>query len=205
MALAPRNPPTPFHVFISCDSDEFGKLRQDLRAAIDSEYMYNVKRTEEQEELVHQGIVMKAVLVEAESDESFDIAMKRGLKGSQIYVGIFGRDYSIPTAEEYMYARKLGLPILVYYFTKDSRKAKDCRGKVANFLKKEVKPHVRIRGNYSKIEIREERDLVDLILADLACKTTDLVREAVSIRQLFLEAPDTVIATVLRAYKSVFE
>ena len=205
MALAPSNPPTPFRVFISCDSDEFGELRQDLQAAIDSEYMYNMKRTEEQEELVHQGIVMKGVRVEAESDESFDIAMKRWLNDSQIYVGIFGRDYSIPTAKEYGYARELGLPILVYYFTKDSRSAKDCRGKVVNFLNKEVKPHIRIRGNYSRIEIREERDLLDLILADLACKTTDLVREAVSTRELFLKAPDTVIAAIIRARKSVFE
>jgi len=205
MALAPSNPPTPFHVFISCDSDEFGKLRQDLRAAIDSEYMYNAKRTEEQEELVHQGIVTRAVLVEAESDESFEIAMKRGLTDSQIYIGIFGKNYSIPTVKEYDYARKHGLPILVYYFTKPPRKAKDARGKIVNFLNTEVKPRVRIRGNYSKIEVREEQGLLDLILTDLACKTTDLVREAVSVRRLFLEAPDAVIATVLRARASVFE
>jgi hypothetical protein len=205
MALAPSNPPIPFHVFISSDSDEFGKLRQDLQAAIDSEYMYNGKRTEEQEELVHQGVVMKGVRVEAESDESFDIAMKRWLNDSQIYVGIFGKDYSIPTTKEYGYACELGLPILVYYFTKDRRSAKGCRSKVVNFLEKEVKPYVRIRGNYSKIEIKEEGDLLDLILADLACKTTDLVREAISTRQLLLGAPDTVVASIRRAPKSVFE
>ncbi len=198
-AVAPNNPPTPFRVFISSDTDEFADLRRDLRDTIDSEYMYNNRRTTDEDELVHQGIVMKAVLVEAESAESFDAAMKRGLAESQIYVGIFGRDYSEPTIKEYRMACDLGLPLLIYYFARPPRTAKSSHGKVVNFLKEKVKRHVPIRGNYSRIEVREERDLIDLILVDLACKTTDLVREAIAMRQMLLKAPDDVNSALVRA------
>ena len=193
-------------VFISCDSEEFPGLRDRLQKAIDSEYMYNVMRTDERDELVHQGVIMKAVVVERESDESFDLAMKKGIEKSQIYVGIFGKDYSIPTQKEYHAARQRGLPILVYYYTQPPHIAKGFHTKVTRFLEKDVKPELRIRGNYGRIEAHDDMELVDLILNDLACKTVDLAREAMSFRRMLLEkAPDDVIAAILRAKKSVFE
>lgn len=203
--LTPSNPPTPVRVFISSDSDEFGPLREALCLAINSEYMYNQKRTVQQQELVHQGNVMKAILVEEESDESFDISMKRDLTNSQIYVGIFGKHYSGPTVKEYHFARKLGLPLMVYCFTQPPRQAKSHPGRVLKFLESEVKPRVTIRANYARIEVQNQEALIDLILCDLASRIADLVRESVSVRRLFLRAPDTVMAAILRAKKSVFE
>lgn len=167
--------------------------------------MYNLMRTDERTELVHQGVIMKAVVVERESDESFDLAMKKGIERSQVYVGIFGKDYSSPTQKEYHAARQRGLPIFVYYYTQPPHTAKGLHTKVTRFLG-EIEPDFRIRGNYRKIEARNDTELVDLILSDLACKIVDLAREAVSFRRMLLEkAPDDVIAAILRARKSVFE
>jgi hypothetical protein len=204
-ALTPSNPPIPIHVFISSDSNEFGPLRKSLCSAIDSECMFNKKRTDEEQELVQQGILMKGILVEAKTDESFDIAMKRGLTNSQIYVGIFGKCYSEPTVKEYHFARKLGLPLMVYCFAQPPHQARSRPGRVLKFLNSEVKPRVTIRANYDRIEVRSEEALVDLILSDLASRAADLVREAVSVRRHFLRAPDTVMAVILRSRDSVFE
>jgi hypothetical protein len=138
----------------------------------------------------------------AESDESFDIAMKRGLTNSQIYVGIFGNLYSDLTVKEYHFARKLGLPLLVYCFTQPPHQARARSGRVLRFLKSEVKPRITIRANYARIEVRNEESLIDLILSDLVSRTVDLAREAVSVRRYLLRAPDTVMGAILRARDS---
>jgi hypothetical protein len=171
--------------------------------------MYNSKRTLEEDEigvLVHQGTVLKAILVEKESEESFDERMKAGINSSQIYVGIFGNRYSDPTCKEYEYARKLGLPLLVYYFTMPARTARNVDTNVVRFLEKDVRKRVVIRGNYRRIEARTSTELIDLILSDLACTAVDIIREAVATRRMLLEeAPNGVISAILTARKTVFE
>jgi hypothetical protein len=100
--------------------------------------MYNQKRTDEEHEIVHQGVITQGFIVEGEHDESFDLAMKRGLGSSQMYVGIFGKRSSGPTKKEYKAARRLGLPLLIYYFTKPPRKASSVHDGVVKFLEKDV-------------------------------------------------------------------
>ena len=180
-----------------------------MQKCIDAEYLYNSERTLEEDEkgvLVHQGILMKAILVERGSQESFEQRMKDGLDSSQIYVGIFGDQFSDPTCREYDYARKLGLPLLVYYFTVPPRIAKGVTTKVVQFLAKNVQKQVVIRGNYRRIEARTPSELIDIIPSDLACTLADIVREAIRIRSMLLGgAPDGTIAAILRARKTVFE
>ena len=193
-------------MFISSATDEFSELRYKLRDSINSEYMFNDERTQDEEEIVHQGIIMEGFLVEKESGESFDAAMKEGIESSQIYVGIFGNRYSEPTVKEYEAARKIGIPLLVYYFTRPAHRAAGLQTRAVKFLEREVKPFVKIRGNYSRIVARQNNELVDYVLADLAAKVTDLVRESVAVRRMVLEnAPVELLAAVLRAKRSVFE
>jgi hypothetical protein len=212
VGYAPPSTPEPILVFISSDSDEFADLRLRLQECIDSEYMYNSKRTLEEDspkkaELVHQGKIMKGILVEKGSEESFEEAMKRGIKRSQIYVGIFGDDHSEPTQKEYDFARQLGLPLLVYYFTEPAKVAKGVHTKVVRLLKNKAEnDHVHIRGNYRRIEAREPNELIDIILSDLACKVADFVREGTEDRRMLLEsAPDAAIGAILRAKRTVFD
>ena len=148
---------------------------------------------------------MKAILVEKGSQETFEERMKAGLDDSQVYVGIFGNDYSPTTCKEYEYARGLGLPLLVYYFTEPAKTAKGVQTKVVNFLRKDVRKELVIRGNYRKIEARTPTELIDLVLADLACLVADNVREAVALRRMFArETPYSTILAIIRARKPVF-
>lgn len=207
----PYSPPSildPISVFISSDSEEFADLRNQLQRYIDAEYMYNEERTHDEDEraiLVHQGKVMKAILVERGSAESFEEAMKNDLDKSQIYVGIFGNRDSEPTRKEYDYARQLGLPLLVYYFTVPPRIARGLHTNVVRFLGAQTR-QVRIRGNYRKIVARTPTDLIDIILSDLACKVPDIVREAIAMRQMLVEkAPVSVIGAIQKVRKTVFD
>ena len=133
--------------------------------------------------------------------------MKEGTETSQIYVGIFGNRYFEPTVKEYKAVRKIGMPLLVYYFTRPAHRAAGLQTRAVKFLEREVKPFVKIRGNYSRIVVRQNNELVDCVLADLAAKVTDLVRESVAVRRMVLEnAPvELLAAPVLRAKRSVFE
>jgi hypothetical protein len=168
--------------------------------------MYNQKRTDEEHELVHQGAITQGFIVEVESDESFDLAMKRGIGSSQMYVGIFGKRSSEPTKKEYKAARRLGLPLLIYYFTKPPRKASSMHGDVVKFLDKEVKPFVRVGGNFRELVLHNEKDLVDRVLADIAARVTDLARESIATRRLILEhTPPELLAAILRSGKPIFE
>lgn len=179
LKYTPPTTPKPIQVFISSDSEEFAPLRKRLQKCIDAEYMYNDARTyeeDEEAEFVHQGTIMRAIIIEKENEETFEERMKNGLDNSQIYVGIFGNDYSDPTCKEYEYARQIGLPLLVYYFTQPARTARGAHTSVVRFLNKNLKkqvPSIVIRGNYSKIEARQDTDLIDLILSDLACTVAD--------------------------------
>ncbi len=209
-SYTPPGTPIPIQVFISSDSDEFEKLRDDLREYIDTEYMYNDKRTYDEDDpskakLVHQGVMLKGLIVEEGSAETFEERMKNGLDTSQIYVGIFGNQYSPVTIREYEYASKLGLPLLVYYFTEPGRIAKGVKTKMVAYLKKNVRKELVIRGNYKRIEARTPTDLIDLILSDLARKVADNVREAIALRAMLIKAaPDSTIGAVLKAKKPAF-
>jgi len=190
---------------VSSDQDEFPELRDELREAIDSEYLYNEKRTAQKEELVQQGNITKAVCVERGSKESFDVAMKEGLDQSQMYVGIFGNRYSAATVKEYSTARSQGLPLLIYYFAEPPHTASGLRTKTVQFLNREAKPRVIIRGNYNRVIFRRREDLIDQILIDIARTIADLVRESVSVRRLLVqEAPDALLGAILRAKQTVF-
>jgi hypothetical protein len=168
--------------------------------------MYNQTRTDEEHELVHQGAITQGFVVEEESDQSFDLAMKRGINSSQFYVGIFGKINSEPTRKEYRAARRLGLPLLIYYYTEPPRIASRTHGSVVNFLEKEVKPFVKIGGNFRELRLRNEDNLIDCILNDLTSRVTDLVRESVATRKLILEqAPSDLLAAILRSGKPIFE
>jgi hypothetical protein len=204
--IGPRTAPNAIRIFISSAQEEFADLRYKLRDVFGEEYLYNERRTREEEELVHQGVVTQGYLVEKESDESFDLAMKRGIESSQMYVGIFGKRYSKPTVKEYHAARKLGLPLFVYYYTRPPSVSSDVQNRVVEFLNKDVKPFITVRGNFRRLSLQDDNDLVDQVLMDVGARITDLVRESVAVRRMILEkTPAELLAAVLRARTSVFD
>lgn len=163
----------PFKVFISSSQKEFEELRRNLKSVIDIE------------ELVHQQI-FRAILVELKKGTTIEADIDEGMSDCSIYIGIFGRDYSEITAQEFRKARANLLPTLIYRVrrARRGRGAKHSvtggRSKVDKFLREEVRAYgIRIRGPYST-----EDELEKDIMIDLAFQVADMVKESARIRKI---------------------
>jgi hypothetical protein len=186
-----------FHVFISSDTDEFKKIRQDLEEIINSVELVNSRRVEELGD--HRGVfarrVMTAEVVESDRGTTIGGDIRKALDRSHIYIGIFGKEFSKPTIAEFRYARSLGLHTLIYYFTRPPKigsklfdPARGIKNPVTEFLVTEVKSRgLRIRGNYRKISLNTAEDLENEIVADLAWLMSEMVRESAAIRRIVLQ------------------
>ncbi len=164
-----------FGVFISSDQREFLTLRKRLEESIE-------------EEEFHDQQIMKAVVVENEYGPVNMEKISEKIDESSIYVGIFGRQKSEWTFEEYRAARARDLPTLIYYYKKPSKRGrpreKEKRGRpseVKEFLDSEVKPFVNING-YDKPYTSNAQITVD-ILNHLAMQTSRMVIEAANVRK----------------------
>ena len=177
------NPPEPIHVFISSDQDEFSELRARLQTSLESVRVVNMVRVGEQErgepderylqKLFHPEIV--------EYTRGGDIEKKiaDAMKRSQLYVGLFGKEFSERTRREFLDAVNRGMTTLVYYAL-PSHTLKELQGsssKVYDFMMNEVKPRTLIRGNYQRKLIKTLAELEDEIIVDLLAELTDMVRQ----------------------------
>ena len=101
---------------------------------------------------------------------------------SQLYVGIFGREFSERTVDEFHDAVKRGMSPLVYYYTeppsvlKSKAESSTKDDLVYDFLVNQVKPTgLVIRGNYNRIVIRTQPELEDEIVADLSAEMLEMI------------------------------
>lgn len=187
----------PFHVFISSDTDEFEKMRAELEDIINSVQLVNSKRVEttgeEREHFFQQ--IMVAEVVETNRGTTIGGDVKKAIDRSQIYVGIFGEEFSKPTVAEFHYARSQGLLTQIYYFTQPPRLGKaqydvqkGIRDPVVEFLVNEVKSRdIRIRGNYRKVQLQTPEDLEDEVVTDLGCLMCEMLRESYAVRKVILQ------------------
>lgn len=81
-----------------------------------------------------------------------------------VYVGIFGRDYSAATCEEFLLASNIGLHRLVFLKFADPNQPRDSR--LQTFIENEIRPRVRYE-NFSlqaDLQIRVEKRLGEFIV-----------------------------------------
>ena len=156
----------PFTVFISSRESEFREFRQDLKEAVNSERWADQR-------------LMTGILIEDQRRPVVFAEIRRELDKSSVYIGIFGRQHSDWTVAEFKYAKSLGLPLMVYVFGGGgSRHRPGRRSRVTRFMNEEVRPIVKVREPYTKLD-----PLLDAIMSDLAVVACDMVREATDIRK----------------------
>lgn len=158
----------PIKVFISSSQAEFGKFRKNLKTVIDSE-LRNYQR------------IFNAILVESKRGINVYADIEKGISEASIYIGIFGRDYSQITVDEFKKARSNILPLLIYRFRKNRRIKSITSGgsKVDKFLEDEVMRYgIRIRGPY-----HSEDDLESAIMTDLVFQMVEMVKESANVRR----------------------
>lgn len=118
-------------------------------------------------------------VVESTRGGDIEKKMTDAMKKSQLYVGLFGKEFSERTKLEFLDAVKRGMTTLVYYAL-PSHTLKELKGssnKVYDFLMEEVKPKTLIRGNYQRKLINTLDELQDEIVIDLVAELTDMVRQ----------------------------
>lgn len=132
-----------------------------------------------------EGLTQKLVIPEVveysrvgDIDRKINIAMEK----SQLYVGIFGQEYSSTTVQEFNKARDRGMTTMVYYFTDPpaplkGKSAPKTQSKFYEFLTHEVYPRVFIRGNYKRVEIKTRQELEDEIVVDIVTELTLMIRQ----------------------------
>jgi hypothetical protein len=110
--------------------------------------------------------------------------IKAAMNRSQLYVGLFGNEYSEQSVDEFNDAIDRGMTTLVYYFTTPPAPLKSNPGTpnqpnpVYEFLLKEVYSRdILIRGNYSRIELKSEAELEDEIVIDILAELADMIRQ----------------------------
>jgi len=174
-------------VFISSDEDEFSDLRGELKEILESVRVVNSKRIEqiveprtEKPDYYQQLIVPE--IVEYARGGDIEKKMNIAMNKSHLYVGIFGKEYSERTAQEFSEAQNRGMNALVYYFTDPPTPLKDQaipkkQTKVHQFLMELVKPKILIRGNYSRVEIKTRQELEDEIVVDILAELTVMIHQ----------------------------
>ncbi len=97
--MSKKTPPEPIHVFVSSDEDEFSDLRAELKEILGDVDVVSSKRIADAtdkkfaEAGYSQNLIVPEVLEYssgADIERKINIAMER----SQLYVGVFGLDYS---------------------------------------------------------------------------------------------------------------
>lgn len=187
-------------MFVSSHTAEFETVRADLAGMISSIEIVNSRRVETAgyylDRFHHK--LMIAEVVELDRGTTIGGDIKKALDRSQVYLGMFGREFSDPTVAEFHYARTRGLHTLVYYFTQPPRigntmydPVRRTGDPVVEFLFNEVKSRgIRIRGNYSKISVSKQEQLEDEMFSDLASLMLDMASESAAVRSVILETLD---------------
>ena len=169
-------------MFISSDEDEFSDLRAELKEVLGDVEAVSSKRIAEStdkksaEAGYSQNLIIPEVIEYSRGgdiDRKINIAIDR----SQLYVGIFGKEYSATTVKEFNKARDRGMTTMVYYFTDPPAPLSATQSKCYDFLTKEVYPEVFIRGNYKRVEIKSRQELEDEIVADILAELTLMIRQ----------------------------
>jgi hypothetical protein len=155
-------------VFISSAQKEFQDLRDFLKDEIDKESLFD-------------KYVMEAELVERREGETIEGDMASGLKRSSIYVGIFGNDYSKDTIDEYLEARRQGIPLLIFELAPKARYKNRRDPKVTDFLENQVKGKDRCR--IMKLRAAYLENSV-VILQRIADRVAEIVRQYHEIRRI---------------------
>ncbi len=173
-------------MFISSNEDEFSDLRGELKDVLEKVQVFNSKRLEETVDksfapkYSHHLIVPEVVEYSRGSDveRKINIAMKK----SQLYVGIFGLEYSNTTVKEFDQALDRGMTTLIYFFTEPpaplkSKSLTKSQSEFYDFLIDEVHPKTLIRGNYKRVEIKTRQELEDEIVDDILAELTVMIRQ----------------------------
>lgn len=112
-----------------------------------------------------------------------DQKILKAMNRSQLYVGIFGNQYSEPTVGEFHEALRRGMNPLVYYYTEppvglvDSAPTPTKPNKVYTFLMEQVKTiGILIMGNYKRINIRTQSELENAIVTDLTGEVIEMIK-----------------------------
>jgi len=86
------------------------------------------------------------------------------IRKCDIYIGVFGRQYSKPTCNEFLLASQIGLKRLVFLKFLEPAESRD--NDLADFIVKEIKPRVRYENFSLKgdLQVRVERSLGELIV-----------------------------------------
>jgi hypothetical protein len=185
--VSKRTPPEPIHVFVSSDEDEFSDLRAELKELLGDVDVISSKRIADAtdkksaEAGYSQNLIAPEVLEYspgADIDRKINMAMEK----SQLYVGVFGREYSSTTVKEFGKAIDRGMTTLVYYFTEPPAPLKNkitgkSQSKFYDFLMEEIRPKVLIGGNYKSIKFKTRQELEDEIVVDVVAELTVMVRQ----------------------------
>jgi len=185
--VSKKTPPEPIHVFVSSDEDEFSDLRAELKEILGDVDVVSSKRIADAtdkkfaEAGYSQNLIVPEVLEYssgADIERKINIAMER----SQLYVGVFGLDYSPTTVKEFNKAIDRGMATLVYYFTEPPAPLKNkslskSQSKFYDFLMEEVHPRVLIGGNYKSVKFKTRQELEDEIVVDVVAELSVMIRQ----------------------------
>jgi len=143
-----------FEVFISSKQDEFKRKRKEVAGLI-SKHPY----------LESTLLELKGANAENPADAS-----GKAVRKSDIYIGIFGKEYSEITVKEYREAVKRRIPALIYL-----KKIKQREQKLQDFLESEVK------SNFIFHEFSSNKKLLQQIEDDLNDFIFDLLQDGLEL------------------------
>jgi len=106
--------------------------------------------------------------------------MRTAMNKSQLYLGLFGKEYSQRTVKELDDALNRGMTILLYYFTSPpvALTSKPKTDKVYQLFNEKIIPKgILIRGNYRTVEMKTDEELLDEIYVDILAELTEMIRQ----------------------------
>lgn len=152
-------------VFISSHQKEFQDLRDALKDAIDAAELFD-------------KYIMKAELVERRGGERIRGDITRALRDATIYVGVFGDQYSKMTTEEYLQARRQGIPLLVFDIVPKRKRRKPRDRRVMDFLEEQVKTL-----NDCRVTTLKPSEMFEGILQRIVNEVAEMVRQNLELRK----------------------